>query len=115
MAALAGCLTERMRFEEVQEDARRRRERPTPVVDEIEMPREAEAPDGDRSQLLRAKLPLNAEPGEERDPESAFHGILDGDVAPEFERDVQLGERPTWPAQGPSPRHSGSRSPTRGR
>jgi hypothetical protein len=60
------------------------------VIDEIEIPREAEAPDGDRSQLLRAEFPFHAEPGDERDPEPAFHGILDGRVAPEFERAQEI-------------------------
>ena len=70
-----------MRFEEVEEDGRRRRERAAPVRDEVELSGEVESADANRPQLLGGQLPLDAEPGEERDPEAAFHGILDACVA----------------------------------
>ena len=62
------------------------------MIDEVEIPREAEASDGDGPQLLGVQFSFNGEPREERDPEAAFYGILDGRVAPEFERDIQVSE-----------------------
>src|SRR5262245_38901863 len=82
---LGGPPSDGVRFDEVQEDAGRRRERPTPVIDEVEMPREAEAPDGDGPQLLGIQFALDGQPREERDPEAALDGILDGRVAAELE------------------------------
>src|SRR5947209_1636698 len=63
------------------------------MIDEVEIPREAEAPDSDRPQLLGVQFSFDGEPREERDPEAAFDGILDGRVAAEFEGDIQMGER----------------------
>ena len=62
------------------------------MIDEVETPGEAEAPDSDGPQLFGVQFPFDGEPREERDPEAAFHGILDGRVAPEFERDIQVSE-----------------------
>src|SRR4051812_35306233 len=86
-----------MGFEEVEEGAGYRRERPTPVLDDVELPGEAKPTDRNRPQLLGVQFPLDAEPGEERDPKAAFHGILDARVAAEFERDAQAGERSPRP------------------
>ena len=80
------------------------------MMDEEELPREAETPDGDRSQFLRAEFPFHAEPGEERDAEPASHGVPDGRIAPEFERDVQVGERPTCPLEALLQRRAGART-----
>src|SRR5262249_22254331 len=65
----------------------------TPVINEVELPGEAKPADGNRPQLLGGQLSLHAEPGEERDSETVFHGILDARVAAEFERDAQAGQR----------------------
>src|SRR3954453_13283666 len=72
-------------FEEVEERRRRRREWPTPVIDRVEEPREHQAPHLDRDQLARGEFPLDRRAGDERRPEPAFHGILNGRVAPQLQ------------------------------
>src|SRR5262245_23277792 len=51
-----------IRFQEVEKGPRRRRGRPSSVMDDVETPREVEALDADRSQAPRIQLPLDAEP-----------------------------------------------------
>src|SRR5262249_26011969 len=95
------ALAHGMRGDEVQEDPGRRCERPAPVVDEIEIPLEAETLDGAGPQLLGPEFSLDGQPREERDPEAAFHRVLDGRIAAELERHVQAGQRRTGPLEAP--------------
>src|SRR5262249_41567005 len=94
-----GIPADGMGFEEVDEDARHRREWSAPVRDEVELPGEVKSPDGKRPQLPGRKLSLDAEPGEERDPEAAFHGILEACDAAEFEGNAQAVERSSRPLE----------------
>src|SRR5262245_26809153 len=51
-----------IRFQEVEKGPRRRRGRPSSVMDDVETTREVEALDADRSQVPRIQLSLGAEP-----------------------------------------------------
>jgi hypothetical protein len=46
------------------------------AIDEVEVSREAEAPDGDRSQLLRVQLPLDENPDRNATPSPRFTASL---------------------------------------
>src|SRR5947208_2086728 len=72
---------ERLRLQEVEESRRRRRERPTAVIDCIEVACEAQSPNLDGDQLARRELPLDRRAGDKRHPKPASNGVLDRRVA----------------------------------
>jgi hypothetical protein len=82
-----------MRFDEVEEDAGRWRERTTPMVNEVELPGEAKPTDRNHPQLFGVELSFDAKPGNECDSEAAFRGILDARIVAELR--VVRGTAPT--------------------
>src|SRR5216684_4418309 len=70
-----------------------------PVVDEVELPSQAKASNGNGPQLFRIEFSLDGEPREKGDTKAAFHGILDAGVAAKFEGDIQITERGPRPHQ----------------
>src|SRR4051812_27683608 len=80
-------------LEEVEEHARGGRERTAAGKHQGEMPREVEALDCDHLQFLGVEFFPDGQLREESDPEAPPHGILDGRVAAELERDIQDSER----------------------
>src|SRR5262245_27612232 len=77
---------ERIGLQEPEERRRRRRERTTAVRDRVEESGEGQPPHLDRDQLARGELSLDGGAGDERHPEPASGGILDGRVAPHLQR-----------------------------
>lgn len=87
--------TEGMGVKEAQKEAGGRWERAVTMTDEIELPSEIETANRDDPKFLSIQLSLDRQAREERNPQVAPDGILDGGVAAEFKSEIQSGERST--------------------